>query len=176
VIHKQQLENVSRWQYFAISVRVSWLARLAKFFPLSFLSPPPFFSFSLPLLWAHATPAVAGRVANSFILSSFCWLTPVVRQHGPVLLPNLLSVDYRPLCFPCWLAFPAQLGYLLRSVRRPSPLLCVQYPSYFAHLCGFLFLSWFLLFMVAVLVHIVRGVGIRGSYLLYFSDGSFDLR
>jgi hypothetical protein len=25
------------------------------------------------------------------------------------------------LCFPCWLAFPAQHGYLLRSVRTPSP-------------------------------------------------------
>ena len=89
---------------------------------------------SLSRLCAHATPVVAERVTNIFILSSFSWPPPIVRYHRPVPLPHLLSVDCGPLCFTCWLAFLAQNGYLLRSVRTLSPLLYVQCPNYFARL------------------------------------------
>ena len=102
--------------------------------PLSFLF--------LSRLCAHITPAGAGPVMDSFILSSFSWPPPIVRYHRPVPLPHILSVDRRPSCFPCWLAFPAQHGYLVRSVRTPS--LCPT-PELFCPSCRFFFLSWFLL-------------------------------
>ena len=65
-----------------------WAGSSSRFVDGSGWSCSPLSFLFLSRLCAHITPAGAGPVMDSFILSSFSWPPPIVRYHRPVPLPH----------------------------------------------------------------------------------------